>query len=393
MFSQIVSVISMNIRSIPQRFWMSLATVLAVAVVVAVLLAFLAMANGFRTTLQGSGSDQLAVLLRTGSQAEINSVLTREQVNLIAESPGIARDDKGPLVSAELYLIVDGRKKTTQTKANLPFRGIDERGVELRGNVQLVQGRMFEPGKNEIVVGEAILREFDGFELGNTIQLGRAQWQVVGVFSAGGSIFNSELWADVRTVQSQFERGNSFQIIRAKLTTPGDIAPIAETIKADQRLNLDVKTEKAHYTEQSQGISDLIFYIGWPLAIAMALGALAGALNTMYNSVAQRSGEIATLRAIGFPGLPVFCGTLLESLALALIGGVLGSIAAYLFFDGISASTLGSSFTQIVFRFEMNLDVIIKGVVLALVIGLIGGFFPALRAARLPVLLAFAASN
>ena len=164
MFSQIVSVISMNIRSIPQRFWMSLATVLAVAVVVAVLLAFLAMANGFRTTLQGSGSDQLAVLLRTGSQAEINSVLTREQVNLIAESPGVARDDKGPLVSAELYLIVDGRKKTTQTKANLPFRGIDERGVELRGNVQLVQGRMFEPGKNEIVVGEAILREFDGFE-------------------------------------------------------------------------------------------------------------------------------------------------------------------------------------------------------------------------------------
>lgn len=393
MWSQISSVISMNIRSIPQRLWMSLATILAVAVVVAVLLAFLAMGNGFRTTLQGSGSDELAVLIRSGSQAELNSVLSREQVNLIAESPGIARDEKGPLISAELYLIVDGIKKTTQGKANLPFRGIDERGLELRKNVQLTQGRMFEPGKNEIVVGEAILREFAGFELGNIIKLGRAQWQVVGVFSAGGSVFESELWADVRTVQGQFDRGNSFQIIRAKLATPGDVAPLEQTIKADQqRLNLDVSTEKAYYQEQSQGVGDLIFYLGWPLAIAMALGALAGALNTMYNSVAQRAGEIATLRAIGFPGIPVFCGTLFESLALSLIGGLLGTMAAYLFFDGISTSTLGSSFTQIVFRFDMNADVIINGMTLAAVIGVFGGFFPALRAARLPVLLAFAAA-
>lgn len=392
MLSQITSVISMNIRSIPQRFWMSLATIIAVAVVVAVLLAFLAMANGFRTTLQGSGSDELAVLMRTGSQAEINSVLSREQVNLIAESPGIARDANGPLISPELYLIVDGKKKGTLTKANLPFRGIDERGLDLRPNIHIVQGRMFEPGKNEIVVGEAILREFSGFELGNTIKLGRAQWQVVGVFSAGGSIFDSELWADIRTVQSQFERGNTVQIVRAKLVTPGDVTAIADTIKADQRLNLEVKTEKAFYQEQSQGISDLIFYIGWPLAIAMALGALAGALNTMYNSVAQRSGEIATLRAIGFPGLPVFCGTLFESLVLALLGGILGALAAFLFFDGLTTSTLGSSFTQIVFKFDMNADVLIDGIVLALIIGFVGGFFPAMRAARLPVLLAFAAA-
>jgi ABC-type transport system, involved in lipoprotein release, permease component len=392
MFAQITSIISMNIRSIPQRFWMSLATVVAVAVVVAVLLAFLAMANGFRTTLQGSGSDELAILLRTGSQAEINSVLMREQINVVSESPGIARDEQGPLISPELYLIVDGKKKDSQIKANLPFRGIDERGLELRPNMRIVQGRMFEPGKNEIVVGEAIQREFSGFEVGNTIQLGRAQWQVVGVFSAGGSIFDSELWADVRTVQNQFERGNTVQIVRAKLTTPGDVTAIEETIKSDQRLNLDVKTEKAFYQEQSQGVSDLIFYLGWPLAIAMALGALAGALNTMYNSVAQRSGEIATLRAIGFPGLPVFFGTLFESLVLALLGGLLGAVAAYLFFDGLTTSTLGSSFTQVVFRFDMNADVLLNGVILALVIGFIGGFFPALRAARLPVLLAFAAA-
>jgi putative ABC transport system permease protein len=393
MFSQILVIVNMNLRSIPQRFWMSLATVVAVAVVVAVLLAFLAMGNGFRKTLQSSGSDELAVFLRAGSRAELNSVLTREQVNLIAESAGIARDAKGPLVSAELYLIVDGKKRSTQTKANMPLRGLELRGLDLRKNIHITQGRMFEPGKNEIVVGDAVIREFSGFDVGTNIKLGKATWQVVGVFNASGSVFESELWADVRTVQSQFERGNSVQMIRAQLAIPGDITQLNETIKKDQRLNLDVFTEKAYYQEQSKGLTDLIFYIGWPLAIAMALGALAGALNTMYNSVAQRSADIATLRAIGFPGLPVFFGTLFESLVLAFIGGIIGSIAAYLFFDGLSTSTMGSSFTQVVFRFDMNADVLLNGIHLALIIGFIGGFFPAMRAARLPVLLAFAAAN
>jgi putative ABC transport system permease protein len=393
MFSQILTIVNMNLRSIPQRLWMSLATIIAVAVVVAVLLAFLAMGNGFRKTLQSSGTDALAVILRSGSQAELNSVLSREQVNLISESPGIAKDAKGPLVSAELYLIVDGKKRSSQTKANLPLRGLDLRGLDLRKNIKIVQGKMFEPGKNEIVVGEAVIREFAGFELGSNIKLGKSTWQVVGVFSASGSVFESELWADVRTVQSQFERGNSFQIIRAQLATVGDINPLKTTVKNDQRLNLDVFTEKAYYQEQSKGLTDLIFYIGWPLAIAMALGALAGALNTMYNSVAQRSADIATLRAIGFPGLPVFFGTLFESLVLAFIGGILGSLAAYLFFDGLSTSTMGSSFTQVVFRFDMNAKVLLNGIQLALIIGLVGGFFPAMRAARLPVLLAFAAAN
>lgn len=392
MFKQISAVVAMNIRSIPDRIWMSLATVLAVAVVVAVLLAFLAMGNGFRATINGSGSDKIGIIIRTGSQAELNSVIFREGLNLIAESPGIAQDGKGALLSGELYLVVDGKKKSSGSDANLPFRGIDERGMDIRPDFKLVAGRLFEPGKNELVVGQAVTDEFAGFELGNEIKLGRVTWTVVGVFSSGGTIFDSELWTDARTLQSQFERGNTYQVIRAKLAVPGDVSGIAKTIAGDKRLNLEVKTEKAYYQEQSQGMADLIFYIGWPLAYAMALGALAGALNTMYNSVAQRAGEIATLRAIGFSGLPVFVGTLLESLILSIMGGLLGVGAAYVFFDGVSASTLGSSFTQIVFHFQLDANTIFQGVFLAVVIGLIGGFFPALRAARLPVLMAFSVS-
>lgn len=384
------AIILLNLRTIPLRFWMSLASVTAIAVVVAVLLTFLAMANGFRTTLEGSGSDDFAMMLRSGSQAELTSVLTRDQVNIIAESAGIARDHKGALISAELYLTVDAKQRNSQSKVNLPFRGLDERGLELRPNIHLKAGRMFEPGKNEIVVGEAIQREFAGFELGNTVKLGNTEWQVVGIFRARGSIFDGEIWTDVRTLQNQFNRGNTFQIVRAKLVNTGDVNPILNAINADQRLNLDVKTEKAFYQKQSQGISNLIFYIGWPLAITMSLGALAGALNTMYNSVAQRTGEIATLRAIGFSGLPIFTATLLESLVLSFVGGIIGTTIAFLFFDGISASTMGNGFTQITFQFEMNANVFIQGIILALTIGFSGGLHPAFRAARLPVKQAFA---
>lgn len=384
------AIILLNLHTIPLRFWMSLASVTAIAVVVAVLLTFLAMANGFRTTLEGSGSDDFAMMLRSGSQAELTSVLTRDQVNIIAESAGIARDHKGALISAELYLTVDAKQRNSQSKVNLPFRGLDERGLELRPNIHLKAGRMFEPGKNEIVVGEAIQREFAGFELGNTVKLGNTEWQVVGIFSARGSIFDGEIWTDVRTLQNQFNRGNTFQIVRAKLVNTGDVNPILNAINADQRLNLDVKTEKAFYQKQSQGISNLIFYIGWPLAITMSLGALAGALNTMYNSVAQRTGEIATLRAIGFSGLPIFAATLLESLVLSFVGGIIGTTIAFLFFDGISASTMGNGFTQITFQFEMNAKVFIQGIILALTIGFSGGLHPAFRAARLPVKQAFA---
>ena len=387
--AQISAVVSMNLRSIPSRASISLVTLVAVAVVVTVLLSFLAMANGFRSTVAGTGSSKVAIVLREGSEAELNSTLSREQANLLADLPGVKRGPDGPLASAELYVVVDGIKRQSGTRANLPLRGLAISGVGLRENVKIVAGRMFNPGTNEIVVGEGAVREFAGFDLGQEVRFNRSTWKVVGVFSMNGSVFESELWADVRSVQSLFNRGSAFQTMRLALEDPSRINELRDTVRADPRLQLDVKTEQDYYSAQSRRTSDLIMLLGWPLGIAMAFGALAGALNTMYTSVLMRSREIATLRALGFSGIAAFAGTLAESLVLAVAGGILGALATWTFFDGISASTLGGSFTQVVFSFKLTPALLWQGAVLALVIGLAGGVFPAWQAARTPVSTAF----
>ena len=383
---QVAAVTTINVKSIPQRFWLSLSTVVAIALVVMVLLSFLAMANGFQRTLMSAGAEDVAIVLRGGSQAEINSTVSRDQVRLVEEGPGIARNSEGkPLVSAELYLIVDGLKRTSQTKANLPLRGIGVEGAAVRKGIRITEGRMFNPGANEIVVGKALLREFHGFEIGSTVSFSTSRWTVVGVFEADGSVFESEIWADLPVVQSLFNRNNVVQTVRIRLQSPAALDTLKRYVDEDPRLKLDVKSEAAYFADQASQTSDLIQKLGWPLAIAMALGALAGALNTMYSSVAARAVEIATLRAIGFGGFPAFVGTLVESLILAALGGVIGATATYLVFDGFSTSTLGASFTQVVFSFKLSSALLVQGVILALAVGLIGGLFPAIRAARMPI--------
>jgi putative ABC transport system permease protein len=383
---QIGAVTAMNLKSLPQRLWLSLSTVVAVALVVVVLLAFLAMGNGFQRTLASTGAEDVAVILRGGSQSEVNSVVTRDQVRLVEEAPGVAMGSDGkPLVSAELYLVVDGIKRSSQTKANLPLRGIGQEGAAVRKGIGITAGRMFTPGSSEIVVGKGLLREFDGFELGRTVMFGTGRWTVVGVFEAEGSVFESEIWADLPVVQSFFKRDNVFQTVRARLDSPAALDGLQRYVDTDPRLKLEAKSEAVYFAEQASRTSDLIQKLGWPLAIAMAFGALAGALNTMYSSVAARVTEIATLRAIGFGGLPAFVGTLVESLILAAIGGVIGAAATFLIFDGMSASTLGASFTQVVFSFKLTPALVVEGVFLALIVGLIGGIFPAIRAARTPI--------
>jgi len=389
LFLQVAAVTLINLKSIPQRLWLSLSTVVAVGLVVVVLLAFLAMANGFERTLAGTGSNDVAIILRGGSESEINSTVSREQVRLIEDSPGIARDAAGkPLVSAELYLTIDGLKRSTHTRANLPLRGIGASGAAIRRDIRIAQGRMFNAGANEIVVGKGVLSEFTGFELGSVVTSGSTRWTVVGIFEAAGSVFESEIWADLPVVQSLFNRNNYFQTVRARLVDPAALAVLATAVEHDPRLKLDVKSESAYFAGQARRTSDLILKLGWPLAIAMAIGALAGALNTMYSSVASRSAEIATLRAIGFGGFPAFFGTMVESLILAACGGVLGALATFLLFDGLTASTLGASFTQVVFSFKLSPALVAQGVGLALLVGMIGGLFPALRAGRLPIVAA-----
>lgn len=376
------AVTNLNLRSLPQRFWMSVSTVVAIALVVTVLLAFLAMGNGFRKTLSGAGAEDIALILRKGSTGELSSVVTRDEQRVIDEAPGIVRRDGKPLNSPELYVVVDATKKASGTKANMPLRGLGPNGLALRPQAAIIDGRMFAPGSNEIVVGRGLLKEFSGFELGKTVRFGVNAWKVVGVFEADGSVFESELWADLPVVQSLFNRGNSAQTVRVRLTAPGALKTLQDALAKDPRLNVEAQSEKQFYADQARGISNIVLYLGWPLGIAMALGALAGALNTMYSSVSARAGEIRTLRIIGFGGFSTFIGTMSEAMLLTTLGAALGVAITWLFFDGLTASTIGGSFTQVVFDFRLSTQNIVSGFVLALIVGFLGGLFPAWRAAR-----------
>ncbi len=391
LLNQTGSVIAMNVRSIPQRLWMSLATVGSIALVVAVLLGFLALANGFNQTLKGSGAPDVAIVLRDGAASELNSVVSREQIDLLGQGPGVrAAPDGRPLISAELVLIVDGIKKSTGTKANMPLRGIGPNGLLVRPQAKITQGRMFTPGSNEIVVGAGLLREFSGFELGKTLRFGAQTWKVVGVFEAPGTVFESELWADAPVIQSLFKRGSTFQTARVGLTSPAAMPAFVAYVKKEQRLQLKAQSEQTYFADQAERSGLIIKYFGWPLGIIMAIGALAGALNTMYASVSSRAAEIATLRVIGFSGFSAFIGTMVEALVLSALGALVGVGICALGFNGLSASTLGSGFTQVAFRLQIGPDIITQAVTLALIIGLIGGIFPGLRASQQRPLLALA---
>lgn len=377
-----VAVSSLNLRSIPQRFWMSLSTVVAIALVVTVLLAFLAMGTGFRKTLSGTGAEDIALILRKGSTRELSSVVTRDEQRILDEAPAILKASGKPMTSPELYVIVDAIKKSSGTKANMPLRGIGPNGLALRANASIIEGRLFKPGSNEIVVGRGLLKEFSGFELGNTVRFGVNTWTVVGVFEADGSAFESELWADLPVIQSLFKRGNSAQTVRVRLTSPTALKTLQDYIKSDPRLNVEAQSEKQFYAEQSKRLSIVIQRLGWPLGIAMALGALSGALNTMYSSVSARAGEIRTLRIIGFGSISTFIGTMVEAMMLTTLGALLGIAITWLFFDGLTASTIGGSFSQVVFDFRLSSQDVVNGFVLALIVGFLGGLFPAWRAAR-----------
>ncbi len=383
---QIIAVTILNLRNIPQRLASSVVAVVGVGAVVLVFAAVLSMASGLEQTMMATGSDDTAVILRSGSTSELNSGLSNEQTLIIANAPGVLKDGDRSVMSAELYVVTDVRKKSTNADANVPFRGVQEGAFEVRRSVTIADGRMFEPGKNEIIVGLAAQSEFVGLETGSTIRFGQTEWTIVGAFDAGGSVDESELWTDARVLQAQYRRGNSFQSVRVKLESPESIEMLREALDADPRIDPDVLTEQEYYSSQSQGLIQFIKLIGYPLTILMAVGAIFGALNSMYSSVSVRGKEIATLRALGFGPTAVMVSTVVESVILAAIGGVLGGLLAYLAFNGFQVSTLnGPSFSQVVFDFAVTPELLTQGLKAALIIGVVGGVFPAIRAARLPV--------
>lgn len=383
---QIVAVTLLNLRNLPQRLASSVVAVVGVGAVVLVFAAVLSMAAGLEKTMMAAGSENTAVIMRSGSTSELNSGLSNEQMLIIANAPGVLREGDNAVISAELYVVTDVRKRSSDTDANVPFRGVQPGAFEVRENVRIAEGRMFELGKNEIVVGRAAQEEFRGLGVGETIRFGQNEWTVVGTFEANGSVSESELWTDVRVLQNAYRRGNSFQSVRVRLESPESIETLRQVLEEDPRIDPDVMTERDYYSSQSRGLVQFIKLIGYPLTILMAIGAIFGALNSMYSSVSVRGKEIATLRALGFGPTAVLVSTVVESILLALAGGLLGGLLAYVVFNGFQVSTLnGVSFSQVVFNFAVTPELLIQGLKAALLIGAVGGLFPAIRAARLPV--------
>ncbi len=380
-----------GIAGLPQRWGASSVIVVGIAGVVAVLVAMLAMGAGFASTLQQTGSDDTAIILRGGSQAETNSVITREQVPLISALDGIARGSDGkPLVSPEVSQVVNLPSRSDGTDANAQIRGVGPAAWALRPRLEIVQGRRFEPGLRELVVGQGAMHQFRGLEVGKTLMLANQEWTVVGEFAAGDS-HDSELWADADTLASTYDR-QAFQSVTTRLDGKDGFRKLKAALAADPRLKLDVLTTHDYYAKQSEGLEKLIKILGTVIGTIMAIGAVFGALNTMYAAVAGRAREIATLRALGFRGLPVVVAVMLETMLLALLGGLLGAGIAWLIFNGYEVSTLGSNFSQVVFKFRVSPELLWSGLKWALGIGLVGGLFPALRAARLPVTVALRAA-
>lgn len=385
-FNQVVTITAMNLRNLPARLGTSLVAVVGIGGVVAVLVALLSMGEGFRAALDLSGRDDVMLVLRGGSSDELSSSISREEFNVISAAPGIVRDERGAIASGEIYTIVDLPMRSTGTGANVPFRGVTARAVQVREGFRIVAGRMFEPGKDEVIVGRGAFAQFGNVDLGRKVIWGSHEWRVVGVFEAGGSVSESEVWTDLTVLQGVYRRGNSVQVVRAQLTSAAALETVKRTLADDPRVNVSVRSERQFYADQSKILVNLVKYVGTTISLLMGVGALFAALNTMYSAVSSRTREIATLRAIGFGAAPVVTSVLLEAMVLGLLGGLLGGLLVYVGLNGYRASTLNwASFTQISFAFTITPRLLVTGLLYAMLLGFVGGLLPGLRAARMPV--------
>jgi putative ABC transport system permease protein len=379
------SVTQVGLATIPQRLGSSAVIVVGIAGVVGVLVALLAMASGFEATLKETGDDDTVIMLRAGAQTELNSVLSHETAQLLAQQPQVLRDAQGqPIASPELVVVASLPKKSNGLDANVELRGVGEHAWQLHPNVRIVAGRRFTPGLRELIAGKGAREQFKGLELGASLKLNGQVWTIVGAFESGDA-HDSEIWGDTNVVASTYRRGSSTTTVVAQLTRASAFDALKANVASDPRLKQDVKTTRAYYSAQSEQLTRLIRILGTVVGVIMAVGAVFGALNTMYAAVAARAREIATLRAIGFRGLPVIVSVLIETMLLALLGGVMGAAVAWLLFDNYTASTLGANFSQVVFAFHVSPPLLWSGLKWALAIGFVGGLFPAVRAARIAV--------
>ncbi len=385
--AQTAAVTALNLRTIPNRLSSSAVAIVGIAGVVIVLVSVLSIAAGFNAAMRQSGSPQRALVMRSGADSEMTSGLGGPDVDIIKQAPGIRRDGQTALASAELYVIIDQPKKATpDSPANVPMRGIEPTGLTLRDEVSLVAGRMMQFGTNEVIVGRGAHAQFVGLNVGSDVRSGQNIWRVVGIFEADGGVAETEIWADAKTLQGVYRRGNSYQSLLARLDSSESLKTFTDWLTTNPQLDVQVRRESDYYAGQSQALTTLIETIGYSIAVLMGLGAVFGAILTMYTAVATRSREIATLRALGFNTFSVVVSVLTEAMALGAIGGIIGGLAAYAAFNGYQTSTMNfQTFSQVAFAFRVTPQLLMWGLIYALLMGLVGGLLPAVRAARLPI--------
>ena len=379
---QILAITGMNIRTILQRSGASIVIIIGIAGSVAVMVSLLAMAEGLSKTIASTGQVDRALIFREGSNTEMSSAFAMTDLAIIENTQGIKKSEDGPMIAAEIFTIIDLKKKGAVDTSNLPLRGVQEMSFKIRPELKIIEGKNFFPGKGEIIVGKGAANEYEGLELGNKIKIRDSEWTVVGIFSTGGDVHESEIWADLAVTQGAFRRGASASIAIVQMEENASITDLGATLELDPRLDLKVQGEADFYEEQSSGASNVIQVFGYAVAVIMAIGAVFAALNTMYSAVSTRLVEIGTLRAVGFHGSSVLFALMIESMFLALLGGLLGAGLSYLIFNGYTVSTLASvSFTQTAFDFAVTGEIIGQGLILALIVGFLGGLLPARRAA------------
>ncbi len=390
--SQIAAVTAMNVRNIPERWASSLVAVVGIGGVTLVLIAVLSIAAGFRQALELSGSPDVAIVLRSGSTNEMSSGFGLNQVTLIAEAPGIKKDDKSnPIYSAELYVLTEGKLKNKDAdanSANLPFRGVSPAAPLLRKSFKIEEGRMMREGTNEIMVGDGVVANYQDIAVGKKVRWGNADWEIVGRFSDDGGIAESEAWADARLVQQVWNRGTSFQSVRLRLTddSAATFKGLKDNLTKNPQLQVAVTREPEFYAEQQAMMSTLIKGVGFFFAILMGFAAIFAAVNTMLNAVATRVREIATLRAMGFGAAPVVFSVLFEAMLLGAAGGLLGGVLAFVLLNGSQSSTLNfQTFSQITYAFTVTPQLMVTGIIYGLVLTFIAGILPGIRAARMPI--------
>jgi putative ABC transport system permease protein len=376
-----------NFRSVKARWSSAIVAVVGIAGTVGVFVAMLSLARGFKATLVSSGSEDNAIIMRAGATSEMTGGVTTDTVKIIQDKPGIARSaEGGPLVSPEVVLVAPIPLISTGTDANVEVRGVSKNVLEIRKNIKIVQGRMFTPGLNEIVVGKNANASYAGLTLGNTISLGSVRWKIVGIFDAGGSAFDSDIWGDAHLIGPAYNRPDIyFQSVTVHLTSPSAFQQLKDAATADPRLNVDVTREIDYYAKQSNRLTKLITVLGGLVAAIMAIGAVFGALNTMYSAVSERGREIATMRALGFGGPSVVFSFVIEALLISFVGGLIGCIAV-LPLNGLTTGAMNlQTFSHLAFAFKITTELLIKGVIFALFMGVLGGLAPAIRAASLPI--------